>query len=297
MILILLLLIAALSVLLVRFARKRPSAPRPNPPDFARPDEPDADRVLPMRQSPPGPPMPKSATPGATAQGPQKLHGAKRPWLTGQARVDWQNEQWAKAQAKRNEDRRIAKEIADQKAAAKAEADRLAAQKSLDEATRHTAEMFSKDAERAKRPIVDVKADAAWQDYRRTPIPPEVKRSMYAFLAGEFRGAEQSPLTHVGYHVGTTQGLSRWDRQRRIEVCFRVEVPDSLRSAYRDWAEPGTTQRLNAMLAHLRRHADLRRAQPGFERAVAEWDEDRVWMQDHLAPLARRFTRRWSVVQ
>ena len=222
---------------------------------------------------------------------------AKRPWLRGRVRIDWQKQQQAEAERRRKEDFEAAREIAAQRAAEKAAADEIARQKSLADATARMAAELEKKARLAGQSAEDRKVEAAWHDYRRQPVPPDIQRSINAFLAGEFQGPEQSPLTYVGYPVGVAQGLSPRDRQRRIEVCFRVEVPDSLRSAYRDWAESATTQRLNAMMAHVRRHADMRRNQPGFERAVSEWDEDRIWMHAHLAPLAREFTRGWSVIE
>lgn len=285
----------ALLVLLAivwRFTRK-PKAPPVLPPLPDMPASVERERV----KAPPQPARPTRKAeppPCAKTKEPPK---AKRPWLRGRERIVWQEQQQAEADRRRKEDIEAAKEIAAQRAAEKAAADEIARQKSLADATARMAEEQEKKGRFAGQTAEDRKVEADWQAYRRQPVPRDIQRSMSAFLAGEFHGAEQSPLTYVGYHVGVTQGLSRWDRQCRIEGCFRVEAPDSLRSAYRDWAEPATTHRLNAMMAHVRRHADMRRNQSGFERAVSEWDEDRVWMQDHLAPLARRFTRGWSVFQ
>ena len=65
--------------------------------------------------------------------------------------------------------------------------------------------------------------------YIGAPVPNDIKQSMTAFLAGEFTGADRSPLAYVGYRVGKTNGLPKWDRKTDHinELADRVHLTDS----------------------------------------------------------------------
>ena len=156
------------------------------------------------------------------------------------------------------------------------------------------AEERAKKAAAALKETSDKQRDQQLRDYLRTKIPARIQRDMDSFLAGEFHGPEQSPLTYVGYHVGVARGLSERDRIERLEVCFRVPIPNILYAEYKEWGEPATTQRLNAMIAHIGRHAAIRSTQPKYERAVAEWEADRAWLLSSLRPKAETYSIRWT---
>ena len=111
---------------------------------------------------------------------------------------------------------------------------------------------------------------------------------MKAFLAGKFVGADRSPLAYVGYHVGAKIGLTTWDRERRMLVCFRINIPGKLRE-YRTWGGPASRERLNAMHHHLLMLADMRRARPNYEMAVSEWQRDAYWLKAEVGDLAEKF--------
>ena len=77
------------------------------------------------------------------------------------------------------------------------------------------------------------------------PIPPDIKRDMRAFLDGSFVGEDRSPLAYVGYRVGKTRGLVSRERQRRLDACFRIEIPTDLDAKYQKWGSPATYQRFH----------------------------------------------------
>lgn len=154
-----------------------------------------------------------------------------------------------------------------------------------EETRRKQAEAEARDA--AERELVKKERDA----FVARPIPPDVKRDMQAFLNGEFVGEDRSPLAYVGYRVGKTYGLSKWDRHRRLDVCFRTEVPNELSSKYQGWGQPGTLDRLSSMTTHLNMLADMRRYRRNYEVAVAEWEQDAEWLEAEFSNLARKFSR------
>lgn len=121
------------------------------------------------------------------------------------------------------------------------------------------------------------------------PVPPDVQRSMRAFLSGEFFGEDRSPLAYVGYRVGKTNGLAPWDRQRRLEICFRMDIPSDMPSKYKNWGSPASLRRFEAIAKHLRMLADMRRSRANQRFAVADWDADEEWFQEEFNSMARRF--------
>lgn len=232
-------------------------------------------------------PLPLKRTTQSTTQSTKKLP------LTGQDRAEWQRKKWEEEQRKKAEEAAARRAAAKQRQAEQEERDKVEKAKSMAAAEARMAEERAKKAAAALRATTDKERDQQRRDYLRTKIPARIQRDMDSFLAGEFQGPEQSPLTYVGYHVGVARGLTERDRIERLEVCFRVPIPTILYAEYKDWGEPATTQRLNAMIAHIGRHAAIRSTQPKYDRAVAEWEADRAWLLSVLGPKADAFSERW----
>ncbi|NKX71307.1 hypothetical protein HGE74_04345, partial [Rhodobacteraceae bacterium R_SAG1] len=114
-----------------------------------------------------------------------------------------------------------------------------------EEARRREAE--TKAREHAERDRAQKESDTLIE----RAIPPEIKRDMRAFLGGSFVGEDRSPLAYVGYRVGKTRGLVSRERQKRLEVCFRIEIPTVLDAKYQKWGRPATYQRFQAIEKHL----------------------------------------------
>lgn len=224
---------------------------------------------------------------------PSAPRAGKKPALTGQERLDWQTKQWEEQRRKKAEEDAARRAVAKQRQAEKEAREKIEKAKGMAAAEARKAEEEAKKSASALRTSIDKERDQQRRDYLRTKIPAHIQRDMDRFLAGEFEGPEQSPLTYVGYHVGVTRGLSLRDRIARLEVCFRVPIPTDLYSEYKGWGEPATTQRLNAMIAHIGRHAAIRSTQPKYDRAVAEWEADRAWLLSSLGPKADAFSERW----
>ena len=123
------------------------------------------------------------------------------------------------------------------------------------------------------------------------PVPQDIDRSMQAYLAGKFTGADRSPLAYVGYRVGETNGLAPRDRERRMMVCLRIDIPPAMRADYRNWGGPATPERLGSMRRHLTMLASMRRGRLGYKTAVAEWERDAQWLQTEMETRIRRFAR------
>jgi hypothetical protein len=118
------------------------------------------------------------------------------------------------------------------------------------------------------------------------PIPPDIQRDMRAFLDGSFVGEDRSPLAYVGYRVGKTRGLPSRERQRRLDACFRIEIPSDLDPKYQGWGAPATYQRFRSIEKHLKMLADMRSGRSNQRFAVADWEEDRMWFQGKFQELA-----------
>ena len=123
------------------------------------------------------------------------------------------------------------------------------------------------------------------------PIPPDIKRDMQAFLDGSFVGEDQSPLAYVGYRVGKTRGLVSRERQRRLDACFRIEIPSDLDPKYQGWGGPATSQRFHSIEKHLKMLADMRGSRSNQRYAVADWEADRTWFQQEYRQIADLFRR------
>ena len=123
------------------------------------------------------------------------------------------------------------------------------------------------------------------------PIPPDIKRDMQAFLDGSFVGEDQSPLAYVGYRVGKTRGLVSRERQRRLDACFRIEIPSDLDPKYQGWGGPATSQRFHSIDKHLKMLADMRGSRSNQRYAVADWEADRTWFQQEYRQIADLFRR------
>jgi len=123
------------------------------------------------------------------------------------------------------------------------------------------------------------------------PIPPDIKRDMQAFLDGSFVGEDQSPLAYVGYRVGKTRGLVSRERQRRLDACFRIEIPSDLDPKYQGWGGPATSQRFHSIEKHLKMLANMRGSRSNQRYAVADWEADRTWFQQEYRQIADLFRR------
>lgn len=127
------------------------------------------------------------------------------------------------------------------------------------------------------------------------PIPPDIRRDMRAFLDGAFVGEDRSPLAYVGYRVGKTRGLVSRERQRRLDVCFRIEIPSDLDAKYKGWGAPATCQRYRSIAKHLKMLVDMRSGRSNLRFAVADWESDRDWFlreYQALADLLQRYPPR-----
>jgi hypothetical protein len=149
-----------------------------------------------------------------------------------------------------------------------------------EEARRKKAEAEAR--ERAERDRAQKEHDALVE----RPIPPDIKRDMRAFLDGSFVGEDRSPLAYVGYRVGKTRGLVSRERQRRLDVCFRIEIPSDLDPKYQGWGAPATYQRFRSIEKHLKMLADMRSGRSNQRFAVADWEADRTWFQGEYRELA-----------
>jgi len=123
------------------------------------------------------------------------------------------------------------------------------------------------------------------------PIPPDIKRDMHAFLDGSFVGEDESPLAYVGYRVGKTRGLVSRERQRRLDACFRIEIPSDLDPKYQGWGGPATSQRFHSIEKHLKMLVDMRGSRSNQRYAVADWEADRTWFQQEYRQIADLFKR------
>ena len=123
------------------------------------------------------------------------------------------------------------------------------------------------------------------------PIAPDIKRDMRAFLDGTFVGEDQSPLAYVGYRVGKPRGLVSRERQRRLDACFRIEIPSNLDPKYQGWGGPATSQRFHSIEKHLKMLADMRGSRSNQRYAVADWEADRTWFQQEYRQIADLFRR------
>lgn len=149
-----------------------------------------------------------------------------------------------------------------------------------EDARRRTAEAEAR--ERAERDRAQKEHGALVE----RPIPPDIKRDMRAFLNGSFVGEDRSPLAYVGYRVGKTRGLVSRERQSRLDVCFRVEIPSDLDPKYQGWGAPATYQRFRSIEKHLKMLADMRSGRSNQRFAVADWEADRTWFQREYRELA-----------
>lgn len=149
-----------------------------------------------------------------------------------------------------------------------------------EEARRKKAEAEAR--ERAERDRAQKEHDALVE----RPIPPDIKRDMRAFLEGSFVGEDRSPLAYVGYRVGKTRGLASRERQKRLDVCFRIEIPSDLDPKYQGWGAPATFQRFHSIEKHLKMLADMRSGRSNQRFAVADWEADRTWFQGEYRELA-----------
>lgn len=260
------------------------------------PPEPTHERGVPIgttKKAALPPSRPVSAPPKSSPAAPASP-AKKKGWLRGPEREAWQKQESARLEQERAEEREAKREEARQRAKEKAEREAVEKAKAMAAAEARMAEADAKAAARAGQSREAEDRERQRQAYVREKIPPHIERDMKRFLAGEFMGSEQSPLTYVGYHVGVTAGLREKDRRERLEVCFRVPIPNVLYADYKSWGEPATIQRLNSMMNHIRVQATIRASQPKFERSVSEWEADREWLNAALSKKAEAFPVRWN---
>jgi len=233
--------------------------------------------------------QPTSNKKNDVAQGSQ----GRKPPLTGSEREAWQKEVRANKVREQEEEREASKEAARERAEEQKRKDAIVKAQTIADAEARQAERNANKAAREATSMDNKESERKRQAYIRGPIPTDIKRVMEDFLRGKFTGPECSPLTYVGYHVGLTSGLSEWERHRRLEICFRVPIPNELYKEYGHWGDPATTHRLNKMSAHIGHHASLRATQSKYAQAVSEWESDRIWLTSALGAKANGFDARW----
>lgn len=189
--------------------------------------------------------------------------------------------------------KRILRRVEKAESERKAERERKAAEERQREAEREVERARRAEKERQRKAEADAreqaerdKAQKKRDDFIGRPIPPDIQRDMRAFLDGSFVGEDRSPLAYVGYRVGKTRGLASRERQRRLDVCFRIEIPADLDAKYQAWGAPATYQRFHSIDKHLKMLADLRGGRSNQRFAVADWEEDRTWFQGEFRELA-----------
>ncbi len=132
---------------------------------------------------------------------------------------------------------------------------------------------------------------------RHTP-PPVVRSAVSRFSKSSRRkpgndryGLEQSPLKVFGYRVGKT-GLPRDERRQVLEFAVFGVIPDAFPQSYRSaWGEPGTPQRYEAILGHLRMLQSTRRGQYQYRHALADWYEDYRWLVESYGDLMQGYRK------
>lgn len=132
---------------------------------------------------------------------------------------------------------------------------------------------------------------------RHTP-PPVVRSAVSRFSKSSRRkpgndryGLERSPLRVFGYKVGKT-GLARDERRQVLEFAVFGVITDAFPQCYRSaWGEPGTPQRYEAILGHLRMLQSTRRGQYQYRHALADWYEDYRWLVESFGDLMQGYRK------
>ncbi len=84
-------------------------------------------------------------------------------------------------------------------------------------------------------------------------------------------------LSYLGYHVGTTAGVSAGIRRQILDLCFDAPLPPINGIAYmRAWGLPGSTMRLSKLANELASFArnGKRKRNADLGSAVADWEAD-----------------------
>lgn len=101
----------------------------------------------------------------------------------------------------------------------------------------------------------------------------------------------------LGYHVGTTHGLTDGNRRAILDAAFSAVLPPLNGPTYmRDWGEPASSNRLRKLaesLAAFTRNAKRRRFQP-MEAAIADWEHDLRYLK--IAYYDGRFGFGWPAL-
>ena len=107
-------------------------------------------------------------------------------------------------------------------------------------------------------------------------LPDEIR-----FFLSE--GAEESPLTALGYHAGRTAGLTRTRRKNLLREAYHGEIPWVESDEYmNEWGQPRSRQRLWRMAHHLSRLVRNRNTNPSMQYAVEDWAEDLDWLEEEF---------------
>lgn len=163
-----------------------------------------------------------------------------------------------------------------------------AAQKREEERQRREQERRRREEEQRR---LRAEVDAERQKILDRPIPPDILRDMREFERGNFAGEDRSPLAYVGYKVGKTHGLPERDRHERLDVCFRIPIPNDVSPKYSSWGAPLSSTRFSSMINHLSMLADQRRTRKNYRFAVADWDNDRTWFSERHKDFVGRIRR------
>lgn len=92
---------------------------------------------------------------------------------------------------------------------------------------------------------------------------------------------EESPLKHLGYTVGKTNGMPLQQRREFLEDFFAIELPESIDADVRgEWGAPKTRQRAQKMVKHVRMMAELftRNDATKYDVAIGDWEDDAQYL-------------------
>ena len=201
-------------------------------------------------------------------------------------------EREAERERKAEEERRREAEREVERAREAEEQRRREAKREVESARQAEKERRRKAEADAREQAERDKARKEREEFINRPIPPDIKGDMRAFLDGSLVGEDRSPLAYVGYRVGKTRGLIDHERRKRLDVCFRIEIPPDLDAKYQGWGAPATYRRFRSIDKHLKMLADMRGSRSNQRFAVADWKADRTWFRAEYRSLADRLQRR-----
>jgi hypothetical protein len=90
-------------------------------------------------------------------------------------------------------------------------------------------------------------------------------------------------LATLGYRVGSTRGLNSNLRQAILERVCSAELPLVFSHSYMaQWGEPDSWKRKRKLQNTLIAFIESKNGQPCFGKAVRDWSEDLVYLQEHI---------------